>query len=112
MNKPPMNMNNHEHDWLDKILSGSDEYIHDDGFTERVLERLPAPRRNNRLNGFIFCCAGLLSAFFLWLSAPGLASLFADGLEYLQTQPLYSLAILGITLYTASAVTYWILSSD
>jgi hypothetical protein len=110
MNKPPMNMNN-EHDWLDKILSGPDGYIHDDGFTERVLGRLPAPRRNRRLNGLILGCAGLLSAAFLLLSAPGLVSLYAHGLELLRTQPLYTLTVLVIGFYTMmSVVAYWFAS--
>ena len=38
-----------EEDWLDRQLREAAPYIDDDGFTARVLQQLPAPRRGRDL---------------------------------------------------------------
>jgi hypothetical protein len=112
MNKPPMNMNNPEHDWLDKILAGSDDYIHDGGFTEGVMNRLPA-RRKAVPRAFILGCATLLAVALFLLTAPDPSGLFTTLVAFLYAQPMFSLAVLALTTCTAAtAVTYWILGSD
>jgi hypothetical protein len=112
MNKPPMNMSNPQHDWLDKILSGTDEYIHDAGFTEGVMNRLPA-RRKRVPRGIILGCAALLAVALFLLTAPDPAALFSTLVAFLYVQPMLSLAVLALATCTAaSAVTYWILSID
>jgi hypothetical protein len=35
-----------QEDWLDRELREAAPYIHDEGFTARVLQQLPAPRRS------------------------------------------------------------------
>jgi hypothetical protein len=114
MNKNPMSMRDPEgHDRLDKILAGNDGYIHDGGFTESVMKRLPPRRQHRWLNGFIFGCAILVSIVFLLLATPGLTSLCADILASLRAQPLYMLGVLAIGLYgLTSAVTYWAVNYD
>jgi hypothetical protein len=116
MNKSPMNMHNpEERDWLDKILAGSHEYIHDDGFTDRVIRRLPAPRaqRNPGLRAGIFGCALLLAAAVLLLSVPDPVSLYENFTAFLYSQSLYSLSALAIAIYAAvTAVTYWVIDPD
>jgi hypothetical protein len=37
-----------QEDWLDRRLREAAPYIDDDGFTKRVLARLPAPRQQSR----------------------------------------------------------------
>jgi hypothetical protein len=112
MNKFPMN-NPGEQDWLDKVLSEDTGYITDEGFTERVMSRLPAPRQSNRLYTLIFGCAALFSMACFLLSAPGLTSLYIQCLVFLQTQPLYNLSALTLTIYAAtSALTWWLINPD
>ena len=102
-----------DQDWLDKMLAGPDDYIHDDGFTESVMNRLPARRQLSRVRALIFGCAALLSLVLLLLSTPDLAALYAACLGFLQTQPLYNLAALAITLYAAtSALAWWLIDPD
>ena len=38
-----------QEDWLDKELREAAPYIHDEGFTARVLRQLPPPRRSSDL---------------------------------------------------------------
>ncbi len=113
MNKPPMNMNNPEHDWLDKILTGSDDYIHDAGFTENVMRRLPPRRQPTKSHTIILGCAGLLSVALFLLSAPNPASLYADFIDFLYTQSVFNLCALAIPLYAATgAIAYWIFNPE
>jgi hypothetical protein len=112
MNKNPINMHDPDgHDWLDKMLAGNNDihnqYIHDGGFTESVMSRLPPRRQNKWLSGFIFGCAILLSTAFLLLSTPALTSLYADLLALLRAQPLYMLGVLAVALYAATTIIAW-----
>ncbi len=114
MNKPPINMHNpDEHDWLDKIMAGDDEYINDDGFTGHVMNRLPSPRRSKRLNALILGCAVLLSIVSLLLSVPGLASLYETCLAFLLAQPVHVLgAFVLVICAITSGLTYWVINPD
>ena len=39
-------MNSSDKDaWLDQLLSADDDYLHDNGFTDKVMAQLPAKRR-------------------------------------------------------------------
>lgn len=53
---------------LDVLLRQADPYLEDDGFTERVMARLPAPRSVPRARRFILAAAGALAAALaLWV---------------------------------------------
>ncbi|HEX5055398.1 MAG TPA: hypothetical protein VFX02_02765 [Gammaproteobacteria bacterium] len=108
MNKTPMNND----DWLDKILSGDDDYIHDDGFTEAVLRRLPA-RQRPVPHGLILGCAALLAVAVLLLSAPSPASWYDQFIAFLYTQPLPRLFAMALAVCSAiSAITWWVIEPD
>jgi len=108
MNKTPMN--NGDHDWLDKMLSGNDDYINDGGFTERVMNGLPARRRPSRVRALIFGCTALISLACFLLSVPGLAELYVACLDFFRTQPLYDQAALALVLYTSTGgLAWWII---
>lgn len=111
MNRTPINP--HEHDWLDKILAGPDEYIDDGGFTGHVMNRLPPRRYGSRQRALIFSCAALLSmAFFVW-SVPGLTALYMDFVDFLYAQSLPGLSALALAICAAtSAVTWWLMNPD
>lgn len=53
-------MNMDDRDWLDRRLQAG-AYLPDDGFTARVLERLPAPRRALVLRRRILAVAALVA---------------------------------------------------
>lgn len=56
------------HDPLDALLREADDYVSDDGFTQRVLTQLPAPRRQTTLRPMLLSAAVLIGATLtLWL---------------------------------------------
>jgi hypothetical protein len=58
-----MNMENQDRDWLDERLTMSN-YIPDDGFTARVVSRLPEsrPQKARSFRSFILLLSGLVAA--------------------------------------------------
>jgi hypothetical protein len=117
MNRTPMN-NPNQHDWLDKALSGKDghinnQYIHDGGFTENVMRRLPPRRQQTLSHTIILGCAGLLSIAIFLLSAPNPAALYADFIDFLYAQSVFNLCALATPLYAATAaIAYWIFNPE
>jgi hypothetical protein len=107
-----------ERDWLDEVLTGSEEYarheyIHDNGFTESVMRRLPPRPHRGKLHAGILGCALSLAVAVCLLSIPDTASLYADFSDFLYTQSLYNLAGLAVAIYTAlTAVTWWVNEPD
>ena len=61
-----------EHDWLDRKLQEAAPYIEDDGFTARVLRRLPAPeRRGQFLRSFILVGMSALASALTYVLSDG-----------------------------------------
>jgi hypothetical protein len=116
MNRTPMNHPD-QHDWLDKALAGpneyTDQYIHDDGFTENVMRRLPPRGQQTISHTLILGCAGLLSIAIFLLSAPNPAALYADFIDFLYAQSVFNLCALATPLYAATgAIAYWIFNPE
>ena len=111
MNKP------NDHDWLDKTLSSNIFHIDDNGFTDAVMQCLPAQKYANRqwqtTRMLIIGCAVVFSILLFFLSLPEPLSLFTKFVEQLYSLPFIALAALAITLYIAtSIVTYWLVHTD
>ena len=57
----------HDEGWLDDTLRRGEPYIEDEGFTDRVMGRLPAPKRRTSKRPFILLGATASAALFaLW----------------------------------------------
>mgnify|MGYP001559364336 CR=1 FL=1 len=56
-----MNASPTPHDALDRLLSNSQGYIDDNGFTDRVMQRIPAQSTRRRVDRYFesaaHCCA-------------------------------------------------------
>jgi hypothetical protein len=116
MNRTPTN-NPDQHDWLDKALAGpneyTDQYIHDDGFTENLMRRLPPRGQQAGLHAVILGCAGLLSLAIFLLSVPDPAALYAGLIDFLYAQSVFNLCALAMPLYAATGViAYWIFNPE
>lgn len=100
-------------DWLDKMLAGcNDDYIHDGGFTERVMDSLPA-RRQPAPRALILGCASLLALAVLLLSAPSPALLYSRFVDFLYAQPLLHLFAMTVAIASAiSAIAWWVIDPD
>jgi hypothetical protein len=62
---------NHDEDRLSEFLLESDVYIEDNGFTERVMNRLPPPRHASRWRRPILGATALLACLVGLLLLPG-----------------------------------------
>ena len=61
-----------QEDWLDRQLRETAPYIDDEGFTARVLQQLPAPRRSRRsLRTAILLGVTLLASVLAYLLSDG-----------------------------------------
>jgi hypothetical protein len=76
-----------EEDWLDQQLRESAPYIDDDGFTARVLQQLPPPRRSHDLLRASILLGMTLLASALAYVASGGGRFVSITLERLATLP-------------------------
>lgn len=96
-------------DWLDKVLSGDGGHIDDNGFSDTVMQRLPARKpRRLWLPAAILAAAVLLSGVTLLWSLP---ALYADLATLIYSQSWLALGLLSAALTTGSAlITAWLLA--
>jgi hypothetical protein len=94
-------MNN---DWLEDALKHDDRYIHDAGFTARVVAALPVRRKRAWLRPVIIgtaSVAGLAVAFWLLPSENYLADSFVQLVRArtLSAVPLLPVVLIGLTFW-------------
>lgn len=83
MNKPT-----HDADWLERALNLDDDYIDDNGFTERVMQQLPSSHQHIWLEPVLLTGAALLSSLFALMLLPGAVTLYNQFLEFITAQSL------------------------
>jgi polyferredoxin len=99
----------HDDDWLDQALyAGGDAYIADDGFTARVLERLPQPAALPAWRRPVVAILWLVLAGGLMAALPGLFyDVFRGLVAAVVAQPLklpqiiVALAVLGALAWSS-----------
>jgi hypothetical protein len=101
---------NHEYDWLDETLHNDEPYIEDNGFTDSVMQRLPAVRAHKAwLRPLILFSATVLSAAVAVYSLPADIIFLYDQLLGLWSQPLVvTLGVLSLVSLSLSALAWLI----
>jgi hypothetical protein len=81
-----------QEDWLDARLREMMPYIDDDGFTARVVQKLPAAHHRRSFRGVILLCATIIASV--------LAYFFSDGGRFLivEAYRLLSMPVLVVSL--------------
>src|SRR5438552_17718036 len=97
-------------DALEALLSEREVYLPDDGFTARVMGRLPPRRRAGSLRGLILA-AGLLAGVVVLVSQAGTAeAILADFREHARNRDLLSLFRLAPVLAAIGSL-IWAMTS-
>lgn len=101
-------------DWLDKALSGNGGHIDDNGFSDIVMQRLPARKPRRRwMRTAIFAAAVLLSGATLFWSLPNPSALPVQLVDFIYSQSLITLGLLSAALCAiAGLFTAWLLNLD
>ena len=60
-----------QEDWLESRLREEVPYIDDDGFTSRVVQKLPTARPRRSLRGTILLCAAIVASLLVYLVSDG-----------------------------------------
>ncbi len=81
-----------EEDWLDARLREEAPYIDDDGFTARVMQQLPAPRRRSMRSAILLGTAVIACMFAVLLSGEFLATTAA----FLVAMPVVTVAAIAL----------------
>jgi hypothetical protein len=83
-----------QEDWLDRRLREAAPYIDDDGFTARVLQQLPAPRRaRGSLRGVILLGITVLASVIAYVLSGG-GRFVSDDMMRLAALPMQQLLLL------------------
>jgi hypothetical protein len=91
-----------QEDWLDRQLREAAPYIDDDGFTSRVLQQLPPPRRaNDLLRGAILLGMTFLASVLAYVVSGG-GRFVSMSIERLASLP--ALWIFGLALATGLVI--------
>ena len=111
MNRP------NDYDWLDKTLSSEIIHIEDNGFTDSVMQRLPARKYASKqwqmIRISIIGFAAAISILLFFVSLPEPVSIFTRIVGQLYSLPFIALGALAISLYFAtSIITYWIVRAE
>ncbi|MDQ6626155.1 MAG: DUF5056 domain-containing protein [Verrucomicrobiota bacterium] len=83
-----------EDDWLDARLRDESPYLDDDGFTARVVQKLPARRHSRSLRTAILLCATIVASVVAYLLSGGGAFL-GDAAAFLVAMPLSTVCALA-----------------
>jgi hypothetical protein len=93
-----------QEDWLDARLREEMRYIDDDGFTARVLQKLPAAHPRRSFRGAILLCAAILASLLAYFLSDGGRFLVVEVYRLLSMPLLWvSLIAIGLSL-AATAV--------
>ena len=96
-----------QEDWLDRELREAEPYIDDDGFTVRVLQQLPAPRRSRDLLRAVILLGMTFLASVLAYVVSGGGRFVSETLERLAALPALWVFVLalasGLVIATAGA---------
>ena len=90
-----------QEDWLDKRLREEMPYINDDGFTARVLQRLPAGHPRRSFRGAILLCATILASLLAYFLSDGGRFLVVETYRLL-SMPVLFVSLVAITLSVAT----------
>ncbi len=94
-----------QEDWLDARLREESPYIDDDGFTRRVLQKLPARSPQRSFRALLLCCVTLLASAITYAVSDGgqfLITCFHQ-LAGLPTLWILILAAMSAVLFTSIA---------
>lgn len=94
-----MNETQENDDWLEQILNHDNDYIDDNGFTDRVMQDLPLLSRRGWLESVILIGATLLSSMIAFLSLPGIEGIYHEAFSFITSQSL--LMVIGVGIITA-----------
>jgi hypothetical protein len=97
MNEPPQG------DWLDARLREEMPYIDDDGFTARVLQKLPVAHSRRSFRGAILLVATILASLLAYFLSDGGRFLVVEAYRLLSMPLLFvSLIAIGVSLLTTA----------
>ena len=86
-----------QQDWLDKRLREEMPYIDDDGFTARVVQKLPAAQPRRSFRGAILLCAAILASVLAYFLSDGGRFLIVEAYRLL-SMPVLFVSLLAIFL--------------
>jgi hypothetical protein len=99
-----------QEDWLDARLRDEMPYIDDDGFTARLVQKLPAARPRRSLRGAILLCAAIIASLLAYFVSDGGRFLVVEAYRLLSMPLLFVSAIaivLTVTLTAIAACAAW-----
>lgn len=86
-----------QEDWLDARLREEMPYIDDDGFTARVVQKLPAPHHRRSFRGAILLCATILASLLAYFLSDGGRFLIVEAYRLL-SMPVLFVSLIAILL--------------
>ena len=86
-----------QEDWLDARLREETPYINDDGFTARLIQKLPAQRPRRSLRGAILLCAAIVASLLTYFLTDGGRFLVVEAYRLL-SMPLLLVSLIAIVL--------------
>jgi hypothetical protein len=90
-----------QEDWLDARLREEMPYIDDEGFTARVMEKLPAaPARQRSFRGAILISLTILASIIAWFVSDGGRFLIVEAYR-LMSMPVVFVSLIAIVLSLA-----------
>ena len=90
-----------QEDWLDARLREEMPYIDDDGFTTRVLQKLPAAHPRRSFRGAILLCATILASLLAYFLSDGGRFLVVEAYRLL-SMPVLFVSLVAIALSVAT----------
>ena len=92
-----------QEDWLDARLREEMPYIDDDGFTTRVLQKLPAAHPRRSFRGAILLCATILASVLAYFLSDGGRFLVVEAYRLLSMPVLFvSLVAIALSVITTA----------
>jgi len=86
-----------QEDWLDARLREEMPYIDDDGFTARVVQKLPAAHHQRSFRGAILLCATILASVLAYFLSDGGRFLIVEAYRLL-SMPVLFVSLIAILL--------------
>lgn len=96
-------------DWLEQVLNHDNDYIDDNGFTDRVMQDLPLLSRRGWLESVILIGATLLSSMIAFLSLPGIEGIYHEAFSFITSQSLLMVIGVGMIIAFVLSGVAWVL---